>query len=77
MFSVHQLCVDQIPVTGGAAEVRRTDLLLPAGVGQWINAAMGQDQALRHLDGREPGVDMVEPTPDPSPPDTVGMAEKR
>jgi len=35
----HQLALDQTPVSGWSAEARRTDLLLPAGVGQWIGGA--------------------------------------
>lgn len=69
----HQLSVDQIPVAGRASEARRADLLLSAGVGQWINTAPGQDQAFRHLDGREPGVEMVEPAPDHGLFDAAGL----
>ena len=43
----HQFPMDQIPVPGRASKARRADLLLSAGVGQWINAAPGQDQTFR------------------------------
>ena len=35
--------MDQIPVAGRAAETRCADLLLPAGVGQWIIAPQAPD----------------------------------
>lgn len=40
----NQLSMDQIPAPGRASEARRADLLLPAGIGQWIGGAPGQDQ---------------------------------
>lgn len=52
--------MDQIPVAGRASEARRADLLLPAGVGQWIGGAPGQNQTFGHIKGREPGVEMVD-----------------
>src|SRR5690606_22471114 len=60
----HQFSMDQVPVAGRATEAWRTDLLLPASVRQWIGGALGQDQTLRHFEGREPSVEMVEPAPD-------------
>lgn len=59
----HQFPMDQVPVAGRAAEARRADLL-PAGVGQWIGGASGQDQSFRHFEGRESGMEMVKPAPD-------------
>lgn len=69
----HQFPMDQIPVSGRAAEARRADLLLPAGIGQWIGGAPGQDQAFRHLKGRETGVEVVEPAPDHGRFDAAGL----
>lgn len=60
----HQFTMDQIPVAGRSAEAWCADLLLPVGVGQWIGGAPGQDQPFRHFQGREPGVEMIEPAPD-------------
>src|SRR5690554_3866712 len=65
--------MDQIPVTGRAAEACRVNLLLPAGVRQWIGGASGQDQPLRHLECRETGVEMVEPAPDHGRFDAAGL----
>ncbi len=65
--------MDQIPVSGRAAETRCADLLLPAGVGQWIGGAPAQDQTFRHLKGRESGVEMVEPAPDHGRFDAAGL----
>src|SRR5690554_2251722 len=65
--------MDQIPVTGRAAEACRVNLLLPAGVRQWIGGASGQDQPLRHLECRETGVEMVEPAPDHGRFDFAGL----
>ena len=65
--------MDQIPVSGRAAEALRADLLLPSGVGQRIGGAPGQDQPFRHLKGREPGVEMVEPAPDLRRFDAAGL----
>lgn len=73
----HQFTMDQIPVTGRAAEAWRIDLPLSAGVRQWIGGALGQDQPLRHLEGREPGVEVVEPAPDHGRLDAAGLAQKR
>ena len=56
----HQFPMAQIPVAGRASEARRADLLLPAGVGQWIGGAPGQNQTFGHIKGREPGVEMVD-----------------
>ncbi len=55
--------MDQIPVTGRAAEAWCADLLLPAGVGHRVDGAPGQDQTFGHLEGRESGVEVVEPAP--------------
>ncbi len=68
-----QLPVDQIPVSGRSAEAWRDDLLLPAGVGQWIGHALDPDQAFRHLDGRDPSVEMVEPAQDHGWFDSTGL----
>lgn len=69
----YQLALDQTSVSGWSAEARCTDLLLPAGVDQWIGGAPGQDQALRHLERREPGMEVVEPAPDHSRFDAEGQ----
>lgn len=69
----HQIPMDQIPVPGRAAKARSADLLLSAGVGHWIGAAPGQDQTFRHFQGREPGVEMVEPAPDHGRFDVAGL----
>lgn len=61
----HQFPMDKIPVAGWVAEAWCADLLLPAGVGQWIGGAPGQDQPFRHLERREPGVEMVGPRDSP------------
>jgi hypothetical protein len=68
--------VDQISVAGRTAEAWCADPLLPAGVGQWIGRASGQDQSFRHLEGREPGVEMVEPAPDHGRFDPAGLGAK-
>src|SRR5690606_12243922 len=60
----HQFTMGQIPVAGRAAEAWCADILLRAGVGQWIGGALRQDQPFRHFERREPCVEMVEPAPD-------------
>src|SRR5690554_7777311 len=65
--------MDQIPIAGRSAEAWCADILLPAGIGQWIGGAPGQDQAFRHLKGRETGVEVVEPAPDHGRFDAAGL----
>lgn len=73
----HQLSMDQIPISGRATEARRADLLLPAGVGQWIGGAPGQDQTFRHFEGRKTGVEMVEPAQTTAGSMQLAWAQKR
>ncbi len=54
--------MDQVPVAGRTAEARCADIPLPAGVGQRVGGAPGQDHPLRHLMRPESGVEMVEPS---------------
>lgn len=65
--------MDQIPVAGRAAEAKRADLLLPAGVVQGIGGAPAQDQSFRHIEGRKTGVEMVKPAPDHGRFDFAGL----
>jgi hypothetical protein len=65
--------MDQIPSAGRAAETRCADLLLSAGIGHWVGGAPGQDQSLRHLEGWEPGMEVVEPVPDHGGFDAAGL----
>ena len=69
----HQFPTDQIPVAGRTAEAWRVVLVLSAGIGHRVGGAPGQDQSLRHLEGREPGVEMVEPAPDHGRFDAAGL----
>ena len=65
--------MDQIPIAGRSAEAWCADLHLPAGVGHRVDGAPGQDQTFGHLEGRESGVEVVEPAPDHSRFDASGL----
>ena len=58
---------------GRTAEAWRVVLVLSAGIGHRVGGAPGQDQSLRHLEGWEPGVEMVEPAPDHGRFDAAGL----
>lgn len=60
----HHFPTDQISVSGRAAEARCSGLLLPENVGQRVGGTPGQDQSVRHFEGRKPGVEVAEPASD-------------